>query len=242
MFPQQPVYPMSWYMVPNMYYPNYHNYGHPMMYQTHQIYPFNGVHYPYRIHQPHANCPVSTNNPSNTTTSHNTTPDTSSPSRVRPTLRRIEIRTENVDGEETNIPLTSSTYDHMNEFISNLVQDVNIHNQMTRSSTSNPESDSERIPDNEPEDQRPENDETVSIMDLQNYTQLETFDDSIHTMTEEECTCSICHNRISNGQIVRVLRCSHTFHNDCVDRWLYSASTCPLCRTRVVPNSEENLV
>lgn len=166
-----------------------------------------------------------------------------SSSSTSPTLRRIEIRTETSNGEETNIPLTSDTYDHMNQFISNLVQDVNVHNQVTMTddsgaSRSSPQSQHRENPETEVED-------NISIMDLQNHTQLEVFH-SEHVSTSEnvsapECTCSICHNRIMDGQIVRVLRCSHAFHNDCVDRWLHSAPSCPLCRTLVVPSTEESI-
>lgn len=260
MFPQQPLYPMSWYTAPNVYYPNYRyqSYGHPLMYPTMHRHAHNQYHmdprrayYPHRFHQPQGQPPLhdpssNAQTPQNTSMPSPASSPAPSASSTSPTLRRIEIRTETSNGEEINIPLTSSTYEHMNQFISNLVQDVNVHNQLTMTDGSHMDSEGEleHGPENDPEND-PQHDpqpsaQRVSITDLQNHTQLETFD-AESAPTPEHCTCSICHNTMS-GHIVRVLRCSHTFHNDCVDRWLGSASTCPLCRTSVVPDERENMV
>ena len=237
MFPNPQLHPTSWYYtVPNMYCPNYSHqiFGHPMMYprtntnvhtQQYQMDP-RGLYYPYRIQQSQM-VPLSHRRYPNIPAQQSTT---------SPTLRSIEIRTETsneeaLNGEETsnseesnsNVSLTSQTYEHMNQFISNLVEDVNSHN-------------SSIAVDGGFEN---EANKMVSIMDLQNHTQLETFDAS--NMPPDHCNCSICHNSM-DGYIVRVLRCSHTFHNGCIDRWLHSASTCPLCRTPIVPDEEEHLV
>uniref|UniRef100_J3LBC5 RING-type E3 ubiquitin transferase n=1 Tax=Oryza brachyantha TaxID=4533 RepID=J3LBC5_ORYBR len=38
------------------------------------------------------------------------------------------------------------------------------------------------------------------------------------------------------GELVRQLpACGHLFHVDCIDMWLHSHSTCPLCRCNVSP-------
>ncbi|XP_021746166.1 RING-H2 finger protein ATL63-like [Chenopodium quinoa] len=37
------------------------------------------------------------------------------------------------------------------------------------------------------------------------------------------------------GEVGRSLpRCSHAFHMECIDMWLFSHSTCPICRAQVV--------
>lgn len=44
--------------------------------------------------------------------------------------------------------------------------------------------------------------------------------------------CCICLSLFEEDEKVKVLpECSHCFHSDCVDRWLVSQSSCPLCRS-----------
>ncbi|KAK8947682.1 RING-H2 finger protein ATL60 [Platanthera guangdongensis] len=43
--------------------------------------------------------------------------------------------------------------------------------------------------------------------------------------------CSVCLCELSDGEEVRLLpKCNHGFHLRCIDMWLHSHSTCPLCR------------
>ncbi|XP_020272290.1 RING-H2 finger protein ATL66-like [Asparagus officinalis] len=49
-----------------------------------------------------------------------------------------------------------------------------------------------------------------------------------------EC-CSICLGVFEEGEWIRVLpNCAHAFHVSCVDIWLRSSSSCPLCRNNVL--------
>ncbi|OEL16656.1 F-box/LRR-repeat protein 14 [Dichanthelium oligosanthes] len=46
--------------------------------------------------------------------------------------------------------------------------------------------------------------------------------------------CAVCLGVIQVGAMVKLLpACSHVYHRDCIDLWLSSRSTCPLCRCRV---------
>ncbi|XP_040377257.1 E3 ubiquitin-protein ligase EL5-like [Oryza brachyantha] len=46
--------------------------------------------------------------------------------------------------------------------------------------------------------------------------------------------CAICLGLVGDGEAVRRLpECKHLFHVECVDVWLYSHATCPLCRRDV---------
>ncbi|KAK0584141.1 hypothetical protein LWI29_008252 [Acer saccharum] len=54
---------------------------------------------------------------------------------------------------------------------------------------------------------------------------------------EDDHTCSICLREFEDGEDIRILpKCKHQFHIDCIDSWLYSHSTCPLCRTNTPIN------
>ena len=47
--------------------------------------------------------------------------------------------------------------------------------------------------------------------------------------------CSICHeNIIIKKYNVRKMCCGHTFHGNCIDKWLKRSHLCPLCRTCVI--------
>ncbi|XP_010453943.1 PREDICTED: RING-H2 finger protein ATL63-like [Camelina sativa] len=60
---------------------------------------------------------------------------------------------------------------------------------------------------------------------------------------EEEEECVICLGLWEVGEFGRKLRnCGHGFHVECIDMWLSSHSTCPLCRSPVLSSSvEDNL-
>ncbi|KAG2649868.1 E3 ubiquitin-protein ligase ATL9-like [Panicum virgatum] len=46
--------------------------------------------------------------------------------------------------------------------------------------------------------------------------------------------CAVCLEGVRRGETVRQLpSCRHLFHKECVDMWLHSHATCPLCRCDV---------
>lgn len=48
----------------------------------------------------------------------------------------------------------------------------------------------------------------------------------------ENFYCSICQDvdQKHNKNIIRKLNCNHQFHILCIEKWLCSQSTCPICR------------
>ncbi|KAI5004090.1 hypothetical protein ZWY2020_031333 [Hordeum vulgare] len=51
--------------------------------------------------------------------------------------------------------------------------------------------------------------------------------------------CAVCLAGLQDGEHARFLpRCGHGFHAGCVDVWLASRSTCPLCRVTVAGNGK----
>ncbi|XP_061364280.1 RING-H2 finger protein ATL40-like [Gastrolobium bilobum] len=51
--------------------------------------------------------------------------------------------------------------------------------------------------------------------------------------------CAVCLSALEDEEMVRLLpNCKHTFHVGCIDTWLASHSTCPICRTKAEPRLE----
>ena len=74
----------------------------------------------------------------------------------------------------------------------------------------------------------------LNIIELRENTTLETYQ---NTSSEEEERCTICHENISRNEIIRKINsCNHIFHQDCIDIWLETHNTCPLCRGNIVNN------
>ncbi|KAF5452880.1 hypothetical protein F2P56_027836 [Juglans regia] len=58
---------------------------------------------------------------------------------------------------------------------------------------------------------------------------------------KEGLECAVCLSELVQGEKARLLpKCNHGFHVDCIDMWLQSHSTCPLCRNPVAPESSNS--
>jgi len=42
--------------------------------------------------------------------------------------------------------------------------------------------------------------------------------------------CAVCHENYTVQPFVKVLQCGHAYHTRCIDTWLMSNLSCPLCR------------
>ncbi|KAG8087341.1 hypothetical protein GUJ93_ZPchr0010g8797 [Zizania palustris] len=50
--------------------------------------------------------------------------------------------------------------------------------------------------------------------------------------------CAVCLSEFDDDETLRLLpKCSHAFHTDCIDAWLASHVTCPVCRANLVPDN-----
>ncbi|XP_031390229.1 RING-H2 finger protein ATL40-like [Punica granatum] len=48
--------------------------------------------------------------------------------------------------------------------------------------------------------------------------------------------CAVCLSSLEDEDMVRLLpNCNHIFHPECIDMWLSSHTTCPICRTEAKP-------
>lgn len=63
----------------------------------------------------------------------------------------------------------------------------------------------------------------------------------IDALPEFECTggkflkeeCQICRDKFEVGDVMRTLPCIHSYHKECVDRWLRINRSCPVCTRRI---------
>ncbi|KAG6393168.1 hypothetical protein SASPL_147403 [Salvia splendens] len=57
-----------------------------------------------------------------------------------------------------------------------------------------------------------------------------------HKLGKSALECAVCLNEFEDHETLRLIpKCDHVFHPDCVDVWLESHVTCPVCRANLVP-------
>jgi hypothetical protein len=54
--------------------------------------------------------------------------------------------------------------------------------------------------------------------------------DDLLSSSSQTPLCAVCLEPYEMGQSVRTIPCFHTFHVDCIDPWLSTKATCPLCK------------
>ena len=66
---------------------------------------------------------------------------------------------------------------------------------------------------------------------------LPTFEYKAAAMAKKTTMeCAVCLEDFEETEVGRTLpKCGHSFHLDCIDMWLHSHSTCPLCRSGLQP-------
>lgn len=54
--------------------------------------------------------------------------------------------------------------------------------------------------------------------------------------------CAVCLSEFESGEMLRLLpACDHVFHKDCIDMWLFSHTTCPLCRLSLLKHKRGSI-
>lgn len=64
----------------------------------------------------------------------------------------------------------------------------------------------------------------------------ESLDKRLRTLSlnNDSSLCLICHEAMKkNGAGVQELHCTHRFHKECMEQWLWRKQTCPTCRVHV---------
>lgn len=71
---------------------------------------------------------------------------------------------------------------------------------------------------------------------------LETRPRAGHQVTKSEPSCVICleklHTASQDTGALQALACGHSFHASCIQNWLRTSPTCPLCKLKVVDSEE----
>ncbi|KAI4351774.1 hypothetical protein L6164_006094 [Bauhinia variegata] len=61
-----------------------------------------------------------------------------------------------------------------------------------------------------------------------------------HKIGKGALECAVCLSEFKDCETLRLLpKCNHVFHPDCIDAWLASHVTCPVCRAKLRPDCEE---
>jgi hypothetical protein len=60
--------------------------------------------------------------------------------------------------------------------------------------------------------------------------EIDSLTPYIHTNEKDPLTCVICLSKFELKSKIRPLPCNHAFHAKCVDKWLRTNRTCPICR------------
>ncbi|XP_051997562.1 uncharacterized protein LOC127654418 [Xyrauchen texanus] len=57
---------------------------------------------------------------------------------------------------------------------------------------------------------------------------------NVMSLSDAYSMCLICHEDLhKRGGAIRELHCSHSFHSECIEEWLWTTQTCPTCRKHV---------
>ncbi|XWS07771.1 hypothetical protein CRYUN_Cryun41cG0019500 [Craigia yunnanensis] len=58
-------------------------------------------------------------------------------------------------------------------------------------------------------------------------------------LVDDDGMCAVCLSQFEEGEELRTLpECLHSYHAPCIDMWLYSHSSCPMCRTNATLSSQ----
>ncbi|CAD8112053.1 unnamed protein product [Paramecium primaurelia] len=50
---------------------------------------------------------------------------------------------------------------------------------------------------------------------------------------KESEICSICLQEINERKLIKILKCNHYFHDDCIKEWVLRKAECPTCRDNI---------
>lgn len=79
--------------------------------------------------------------------------------------------------------------------------------------------------------------ENTVIETFPTFTYAEVKD---HHIGKGALECAVCLNEFEDDEMLRLIpKCDHVFHPECIDAWLKSHVTCPVCRADLTPQPDE---
>ncbi|MED6205968.1 hypothetical protein PIB30_022572 [Stylosanthes scabra] len=64
----------------------------------------------------------------------------------------------------------------------------------------------------------------------------------VHKIGKGALECAVCLNEFEDTETLRLIpKCDHVFHPECIDEWLESHTTCPVCRANLVPQPGDSV-
>uniref|UniRef100_A0ACD5Y6V7 Uncharacterized protein n=1 Tax=Avena sativa TaxID=4498 RepID=A0ACD5Y6V7_AVESA len=79
----------------------------------------------------------------------------------------------------------------------------------------------------------------VDLDTLETFPTMAYADVKAHKASKGELECAVCLSEFEDDDTLRLLtKCSHAFHADCIDAWLSSHVTCPVCRANLLADAE----
>ncbi|KAK7344222.1 hypothetical protein VNO77_13583 [Canavalia gladiata] len=77
---------------------------------------------------------------------------------------------------------------------------------------------------------------------IETFPTLEYSVVKIHKIGKGTLECAVCLNEFEETEKLRLIpKCDHVFHPECIDEWLASHTTCPVCRANLVPQPDESV-
>jgi E3 ubiquitin-protein ligase ATL6/9/15/31/42/55 len=76
---------------------------------------------------------------------------------------------------------------------------------------------------------------------LESFPTMAYADVKAHKAGKGALECAVCLSEFDDDETLRLLpKCSHVFHLDCIDTWLASHVTCPVCRANLALGPDAN--
>ena len=69
----------------------------------------------------------------------------------------------------------------------------------------------------------------------------ETKIDDIKKLDKDKQNCVICMEDFKNGDVTTNLPCLHMFHTNCIQSWLKTQNTCPICKFKLTAENIDNI-